>query len=183
MAASIASVSKVAPFTWRVAWSGTSPFYVVRNGRLVFVPTTTKTEHIFDHDDNEEPPVVEVYDSTEAETASAQMVNPPYLLMQWYHAENAKYYIAQQRETVGSNYQWITRKPTMFATGVGYYQFSTPVLDDETEHAWRIMALDDIGNSSQVEFTTTMVRNPDPPIISLAYSAATGNVTVSARST
>lgn len=181
MAASITSISKVAPFTWRFAWSGTSPFYVVRNGRPVFVPNTTKTEHIFDHDDNEEPPIVEVYDSTETESASAQMVNPPYMLMQWYHATDAKYYIAQQRETVGSNYQWITRKPTIFARGVGYYQFATPMLDDESEHVWRIMALDDIGNSSQVEFTMTMVRNPDAPGISLAYNAGTGNLTVSAR--
>lgn len=183
MAASITSVSKVAPFTWRYQWTGTAPYYVIRNGRLVFVPTTTKTEHIFDHDDNEEPPVVEVYDSTEAETASAQMVNPPYMLMQWYHAQDAKYYIAQQRQTVGANYQWVTRKPTMFDTGVGYYQFATPVLDDEEDHTWRIIALDDLGHESPVEFTISVVRNPDTPSISLSYNAGTGNATVAERVT
>lgn len=183
MAATITSVSKVAPFTWRYAWSGTAPFYVIHKGRHVFVPSTTRTFHLFEHDDNEEPPVVEVYDSTQAETAAYQMINPPYMLLQWYHATDAKYYIAQQEQTVGSVTQWVTQKPTMFDTGVGYYQFSTPILDDEEEHTWRVVALDDLGHENAVEFTMTMVRNPDPPRITLSYSAGTGNLTVSARTT
>lgn len=183
MASSITSITKPAAFSWQYNWSGTSRFHVIAKGRDVFFPSTTKTSHIFDHDDNEEPPVVEVYDSTETEADVDQMVNPPYMLLQWYAATDAKYYIAQQQETVGANTQWTTRKPTIFANGEGYYQFATPVLDDEEEHTWRIIALDDLGHESIVEFTMTMVRNPDPPRISLAYNAGTGSLTVSARST
>lgn len=181
MAASITSVTKIAPLTWRYAWSGTAPFYVIRNGRLVHPFGTTKTSWIFQNEDNEEPPVVEVYDSTEASMAADQLVNPPYALLQWWHATGAAYYVVQEQDNASGVATWTNRPPIVIDKGVGYYTFSTGTLDDETPTSFRVIAYDVNGETATIGFDIVMVRNPDAPSISLSYNAATGNLTASAR--
>lgn len=179
MASSITSITKVAPGHWRYVWTGTSPYYVYKDGHLFF-NATTRTEWIFDNTSNYEPPVIEVRDSTEATTTIEQLNNPPYATLQWFMAANAAYYIIQEYVTVGSSGSWVTRK-NLFEDGSEYYTYQTPVLDDVTTATWRVLAVDKHNTYNPVTFEIYMVRNPDPPDIALSYSAATGNLTVSAR--
>lgn len=183
MAGSITSITKPAPYSWKFVWTGTSPYYVIRKGVLVFPPSTTRTEWIFDHDDDQEPPVVEVYDSTQVSTASVQLTNPPYGMLQWWHAENAAYYLVQKEVTDGAATYWVNVPPLIIDLGVGYYQYETPALSDETTTSYRVVAVDQNGAQNLVEFDIPMVRNPDPPRITISYDAGTGNATVSERAT
>lgn len=181
MAAAITSITRIAPLTWKFVWSGTAPYYVVRNGVLIFSAATERTEWLFENDDNEEPPAIEVYDSTQVATALSQIANPPYGLLQWWHASSAAYYLVQKEVTDGAATYWKTVPPLVIDLGVGYYQYDTGVLDDETTTTFRVMAVDEQGGQNPIEFDIPMVRNPDPPSISISYSASTGNATISER--
>lgn len=181
MAGTITSITKAAPYTWKFVWTGTAPYYLLNKGVPVFSSATSRTEWLFDHDDNEEPPAIEVYDSTQTDAALAQILNPPYGLLQWWHAVNAAYYIVQEEVTEGATTSWVNRPPLIRDIGVGYYQYATAVLDDETTATFRVLAVDEQGNQNTVEFDIPMVRNPDPPRINISYSSTSGQITVSER--
>jgi len=54
-------------------------------------------------------------------------------------------------------------------------------LADDTTHYWRVIALDTAGNAGlEHNFTALIVRHPDVPSVSYAYSAVTGKVTLTA---
>ena len=178
MASSITSITKPAAYHWQYTWSGTAPFYVYSAGELV-LDATTLTTWIFQGDSNTEPPVVEVRDSTEAESTISQIVNPQYAIFQWYQASNAAQYVVQESSTDGGATVWTTRR-TLFEDGSEYYTFQTPVLDDVTTATWRVAAVDTQSNYTVIQYQVFMVRNPDPPEITLSYDNGTGLLTVSA---
>lgn len=179
MATTLSPPTKAGPAAWRYAWSGTSPFYVYRDGKNVFgISSTTKTEWIFENRDPYEPPVVEVIDSTETTADVEQVEHPPYAILQWRGAANAVQYVLQEYDS--DTGLWKTWQ-SVRETGAGYYSFQTPVLDDQTTHTWRVVAMDAAENESYIVHTLYMVRNPDPPTIDISYDAGTGDVTVSAR--
>ena len=179
MATTLSPPTKAAIRAWRYAWSGTSPFYVYRDGKTVFgLSSTTKTEYIVEGPDNFEPPSIEVIDSTETTATVQQIIHPPFAILQWRGANSAVQYILQEYITATAT--WTTWQ-SIRETGAGYYSFQTPVLDDVTTATWRVVAQDAAGNSSYVTHQIFIVRNPDPPTIDLSYSSVSSNVTVTAR--
>ena len=179
MAATITNILKVSPGAWRYMWSGTAPYFVYRKG-VALLQWTNLTQLIVEGTDDQEPPAIEVQDSTDLDSTVEQLNNPPYATLQWFMAENAQSYVVQQKHTTGGVETWSTIR-VLFERGHGYYVVATPILDDVTEHEFRVVAVDAVGNQTAIGFTVFMVRNPDPPRVTMSYSAATGLLTVSAR--
>jgi len=181
MATTYTAISRTAPRSWKYQWSGTSPFYVYRDGGNVFgIGTTTQTSWIFEGQDDKEPPVVEVIDSTESTSIIEQLNNPPFAILQWREATGAAYYVVQQYDTsngAGFWRSWVT----VNENGRGYYNYRTAVLDDVTTASWRIAAYDLAGGVTYITFSMFVCRNPEPPSIDISYNAGTGLLTVSAR--
>lgn len=180
MAATIDLVTKVSAKTWRYEWSGTGPFRVWEDGVLMngdeglAAGTTNATAREFENTDNFEPPIIEVFDSLDSGDPE-QITNPPYAVLQWRGALANGFYLIE--ENVAS--VWTTRQRVR-EDGAGYYRFDSDVLVDVATHQFRISAIDDEGNTgATVPFEVFMVRNPDAPAISAAYSNP--NLTISAR--
>lgn len=176
MAASITAVTKVGPYFWKYEWTGTSPFRVYIPGKYIKSRPITDTELIVQSADDYEPPPLEVFDSTESDDAS-DVQYPSTLVLQWRGQDDAYYYTVE--ESVSS--VW-THRRLIKEDGRGYYEVETPVLTDGTTAQWRVTTLDSQENESTVaSYSLLVVRHPAPPSINMSYSAATGNVTVSAR--
>lgn len=171
--------------TWRYTYSGTAPFRRYCKGALVASPTDTTTGYsddtflvVEDVDDLLEPPVVEVYDSTDTTSVPLQLENASRTVLQWRGSEgDAMYYL-----TYWNGVAYVPPLfPYVMSQGLGYYQYAvtTPETGSET---WRITTmLEDGTESDDVDITVVLVPNPDPPSISMTYSAGTGLVTIAAR--
>jgi len=168
------TVTKAGSTSWRIEWSGTPPYRVYLFGQLI-LDTVTDTDIVMYWSDSEEPPPLEVLDSTDTDDAD-NVRHSPRLTIQWRGATtNYSYAVEQYIDAV-----WTTVR-TVRETGSGYYEYVTDTLTDATEHKFRVVPKDIRNYEGQpLPFTVTMIRNPAPPVISMAYAA--GDLTISERS-
>ena len=176
---------KVGYATWWYTYSGTAPFRRYVNGRLVRSYTDVEegqSEDTFikvsDNSDNLEPPVVEVYDSTDETSIPIQYENASQLILQWRGGPDDDFYKVEYYDGA----EWIEPdNSTVRSNGNGYYQFNTVTRQADSVQ-WRITARHTNGTSSNaVSYTVFVVPNPEPPSITGTYAAGTGLLTISAR--
>ena len=158
--------------TWRVTWTCdlVDPvFYVYRDGVLV---TATRQTHIDFSVDPGESLLVEVLTDAGRPPTSAF---PARLTLNWYGVTDAEHYRIE--EYVGA--AW-TLRGQVRDKGQGCFRWISRPLEDSASHQFRIIA---VGNNTQgtaLALTCLMVRHPDPPQVSLAYSNSAHKVTVTA---
>lgn len=164
--------TQLSTYTWRITWGSTlgSPTYRVHVDGVL---ASTQTAASFDItvDDNWQP-VVEVLD----DSSDPQPAFPAQLVLGWRtDSDAAEYRIEQKVAGV-----W-TEHATVARSSAAYQSYTTPALADQTTHEWRVIPIDTAGNDgTAIAFSTLMVRHPDIPDVSFAYSAGTGKVTISA---
>ena len=162
----------VAPGTWRLTWSSdeASPTYrVYVDGDLA--AAIDVAEYVLRVGAGEYP-VVEVLDTDVATPAEA---HPPRLDLWWMGVSAADYYRVD--EYVDASW---TERARIEENGSGAYCWRSRVLEDETVHQFRIVAVAADGNeATSVERSALMVRYPDPPDVAFAYASGTGKVTIS----
>ena len=183
--------TKIGSTSWRADWSAaaaTGPFvpYNVDTSRVIedevgLAETTNEFVDIENWTDAYEPPAVEVID-TDTETVNADSQTEKYSSranLIWRGNPDAAYWVVYQYDTDAA--EWVVLR-SFTETERGYYSYTTDVLADVTTHQFKVIPYDvlDIAGAP-VYFQFFMVRNPSPPRISASYSAATGNVTISAR--
>lgn len=182
MAASIDTITNEGGARWRFEISGTQPFRWFLDGERIAFDNDDEdgasptTDRIIEGEDTEEPPAVEILDSTETQTPE-NLLNPMRVKIQW-------------RGVTGTDVYIISRKVDGIFTQIkavghderrGYYQYQTPIYDNGTE-TFRIVADDGRGNTSTpLDYDVFIVRNPAPPSISASYSPVTGDLTISSR--
>ena len=172
MSATITEIKKMSPVDWQYTWDGTAPFTVHQQGRVI-LQSTTYTSTIV-KGTSTEPPVLEVYDSTDTPPAYATVNNAPYLTIQWQGVTTAVLYKIYQ----WSGTAWVLQG-RMIETGLAYYQYGTRYLGAGDEQ-WQVIAVDTYGTESVARvITTEIIANPVAPSIQLSYSSGTGNVTIS----
>lgn len=184
MASSITEIKKISAGTWKFVWTGTPPFRVFRNGEVepgdALLPEgqTASTERIYENysgEDTEEPPIIEIQDSTEFSNSPTQITNPPFIVLQWRSAITEGFYKIEQLISA----VW-TKIRTVQDDGNTYFSFASNILDDVTDTQFRITTIDSEGNEGNpIAFTFFMVRNPTTPQINKAY--ASNVITISAR--
>jgi hypothetical protein len=91
---------------------------------------------------------------------------PRRITLAWWGIEDAAEY--QIEEYVSAVWTW---RQTLQDAGQGAFSWVSRVLEDETEHQFRIIALDAAGNESDPEtLVFSMVRIPDPPAVTVAVT-------------
>jgi hypothetical protein len=158
---------------WLVSWTSTetAPTYrVYLDG--VLVSTQTAAQFLVSAQANAMP-VLEVLDHTADAPSEA---HPATLTLGWLTNSDVADYRVEQKVS-GS---W-TEIVTLAREDGPWQQYTTPVLADDTTHEWRIVPIDAAGNEgTEHNFTALLVRHPDVPSVSYAYSAVTGLVTITA---
>ena len=118
-----------------------------------------------------ETPFLEVIDR---EDQRPSLAFPSRMTLNWFAVEQAESYRID-RYVSGS---WVVQ--TSIAAGPPSFTWQTPVLEDVTQHTFRIVPIDSAGNDgTELELTAYMVRVPDVPSVTLTYSSGTQKVTVS----
>jgi len=107
--------------------------------------------------------------SISGETALSER-NLPFLVLQWYRV-TCHHYVIEYRN--GSD--WIFHSTVNDDVRVHIQTFTTPLLADQTESRWRVVALDDNKRESDpVDFRAMVVRPPNVPVgITLACTGGT----------
>lgn len=171
-------VKKIGYATWEYDWTdagGTADYEVYENSRLAKLPDALTT-YTTEGDDPDEPPVVEILDSTDTDDAITVQF-PEYATLRWHGRANTSVYVVQRY--IGST--WTDQTPVIAHTGIKDYTFETGTLVDGTAEQWRVVAEDLNGTESEVvSFTWTHRCCPAPPDIALSISA--GTLTISADS-
>lgn len=172
MAVTIGQPVRTGPRTWRVSWSSdlvTPTFHVYRNGGLVAV--TGERSMSFTVDEGESL-MLEVRDDGGGPS--------PYfaerVTVRWEReAGSASYRVEELVSAV-----W-TERATVREDGRQYFQFVSRVLEDDTTHSFRVVAVGVNGNeSTATQLSVLMVRRPDPPSLGFAYDGGTQRVTITA---
>ncbi len=169
------NITKVGSQSWRFEWAATtSPYRVYWNGTLL--DTVTALEYIIEENGYlTEPPALEVLDANDTDDAE-NIAYPPRLVIQWRQVSDVLSYGV--REKVGATW---TARATVGENNLGYYRHETPALDDITTADWRVVAIDSLGNESDpLEFDAFVVRNPDPPDITITYDPVNEELDVAA---
>jgi len=151
---------------------GLSPYSIWYKG--ILWDRVDATEYIIEETGAaNEPPAIEVLDSSPGATAEQELY-PPLLILQWRGVDGVDRYQIQEK-VFGT---WTTRH-TVLETGLGYYQYKTPALADVTLAKWRVRAIDEWDNpSAALNFDAFIVSNPEPPAITMTYDSGTGLVTI-----
>jgi len=169
----IIDVEKIGAQSWRYTWAeGLSPYSIWYKG--ILWDRVDATEYIIEETGAaNEPPAIEVLDSSPGATAEQELY-PPLLILQWRGVDGVDRYQIQEK-VFGT---WTTRH-TVLETGLGYYQYKTPALADVTLAKWRVRAIDEWDNpSAALNFDAFIVSNPEPPAITMTYDSGTGLVTI-----
>jgi len=176
--AKLLTIEKVGYRAWYYSWSGTAPYRVYYKGRLF---ETTDNAYITMEDSGaetestNEPPVIEVLDANDTDTAE-NLLYPPCLAIQWRGTTTADYYIVEEY----SGGEWVERF-TANESGAGYYLVNTSPISDLSNSQWRVTAVDTYGNeTTPVSYTRYIVRNPAAPQISITYDDVDGEIDIEA---
>lgn len=164
------SIVKQPDGSWAFTWTGTGPFEIWLDGRLLSeVASGSYTFRGTGYSDA--PPDLEIIES--GETAQSDDF-APYAILQWRGVTGA--YAYQIERYVGG--VW-AKKATLMEDGRGYYKYvSTPLPDCETTQ-WRVLSIDSLGKEgTPSEVSVLIVRNPPAPEVEI--SCAAGVVTIGA---
>ena len=172
MAVTIAPPVNVGLNSWMYTWTSTldDPVYqLYRNGRRMR-PTKTNRNHVTLGDG--ETAVVEVRD----DALAPSLAYSPQGELVWSASTNVDYYRIE--EFVAS--EWVVRARVR-DTGAPRYSWLTRALDDVTTHQFRLTPIGKDGNAGPTRTVTAlMIRHPDVPKVTRAYSDATKKVTFAA---
>ncbi len=182
MTASIDSVTKAGGRAYTYTYSGTSPFKRYKRGQYIGNTTSTnltitiEDDNKFNTGDTEEPIPLEVLDADD--TTTAQNIEfSPRITLQWRGTTYADYYRVERKISGTWTHQAIIKDD-----GRGYFKYTTQALSDDTQYELRVIGTDTDGNDgTPLTYTVDNVCNPEPPSINVAYSSATGLMTVSSR--
>ena len=170
------TVTKIGSATYQYDWSGTSPYYVYQDG-VAILTNTTDTSVIVTASDPLEPPAIEVLDADDTDTAESLLYSPRATL-QWRGVSGVRYY----RVDLYTGGAWVAQLPIVRETGQGYLQWTSQPITDVTTHQFRVVAVDGYGyESAPVAFDSFIVRNPEPPSISMTYESGPSSILVEAR--
>jgi len=162
---------RLSKFIWDGGFSGSGTLYVYYESQLRKTSTNSGSVRIRTNDD-EEPPVIEV---VEDPTIAEQRLYIGYVILQWSVVSGVKSYIIE--ELVGSTWAERFRSAN---EGARYIAYQTRFLDDSTTYSFRLKVVDQFGRTKTGEtISVFVVRNPDPPGISLSYSSGTNELTIS----
>ncbi len=180
MAATITSITKSSSRAWTFVWTGTAPFRVYLDSRLIL--STDETEYTFEDPsyDTIEPPALEFIDDTDFQAGVLPLTLqfPSVATLQWRGNSGAKSYKVEQ--FIAS--VWIEQM-NILEDFSGYYQFTSGPLDDNTESQFRVTTIDKLGASgTPVPFTFTLQRVPPTPLLDITYIQATTRINVATRS-
>ena len=171
-------IEKVGFKAWRFDWAGVGvqPYRLYLEGREIVtldgISPTTETQITLNHDDAEEPPELEVIDSTEE--LPSNLINSPRTTIQWRGIRDLASYRVEQL-----NGSWVTVS-TAQEDGRGYYRYETEPLTDATTAQFRVIGEDGEGGETHpLSFDFFPVRNVPVPSITMTYSKP--NLTFSAR--
>ena len=174
MSVTLGTLVQVGYESWRLTFSSSeasATFYVYRDGQLVAETTAQWIDVLVPRG---EYPVFTVVDDPDDAPAAGY---PGRLVIQWRADTTADYYTVEQ--SVASVWTAVARVDETGLTG--YLHWSTPWLDDVTTYQWRVTPHGSNGvDGSPTALSTLMVRHPDPPDVTVTYSAATGKLTVAA---
>jgi len=155
-------VERILGATWRFTWDAGTPDYEIWLDGIVI---DTVTPESFDFElpgFNVTPPPLEIVEVSDVPDSE---IRPPFLILQWREIALATSYSVEF--LVGSVFE---KQKFVYPKGSGYLRFQTPAQVDATEVIWRIRAMDDAGNFGvEVPFTIDIVKNPDPPDVSITY--------------
>jgi hypothetical protein len=169
----ITNIEKGSAGQWNYTVSGTTPWRIYRDGRLL--STVTSTTFGIQTNDADEPPAIEVLDSTDSFTP-VTVANPQYATLQWRGRPEAESYLIQRFDD-----PTYTDLITIPHDAVRYYSIDTGVIDDQDTGTFAVRVVDSEDVESDViEFDVFIVRNPDPPSIDISYDEGTTTLTVSA---
>jgi len=154
--------------SWRLSWSGSGTFYVYVDGFLY--TTTTRTWY--------DVPVpagavlaVQVFDSS---SDTPDDVHPCQFVFFWERSPDAVHYRIERY--VDAAWSVVHR---VHERGQWIYNYRTAVLEDETEHQYRIVPVGSDGREGTAKtFTIKMVRRPDRPTQTITYDSGTGMLSV-----
>lgn len=166
--------TRVGPNAWRLRWEsdvGGTPIYrVYRNGRCIQTgPRNCCTVSM----QADESGTIEVLDDADAVPAAIPRVR---MRLLWDAVTGTARYRVQRY--VGA--AWVTEVEIRAGDRTNY-EYLTPPLEDVTDHQYRVVPIGENGNEgTPATVTVTMVRNPDPPVVTMEYASGTGLVTIAA---
>jgi len=151
-------------------------FRVYRDGALEtsLLSDTGEAEYVVSTGYGDAP----VFELLDDPAAAPSPVYPARLLFGWAHQPDAVAYTVSEY-TGGA---WVERATVWPASaGADWCEYLTAALDDGLAARWKIVPVDAAGNSgAAVEFLALIVRQPDAPDVTLAYSESTRKVTITA---
>ncbi len=180
MSGSIASIEKAGSASWLHTLAGTANYEIYKDG-AVYDDNWADTEIIIEDDnttpDLEEPPQIEVLDSTDTATPQ-QLLYPPNLELQWHRVTGAGVYVIERYISAA----WTEIARVGADDYAEYLRYRTGVLADGTTHQFRVKAIDERGYSSDyVAFSVFQVCTPDVPRITATYNAVGPAIDFTAR--
>jgi len=169
---SITGVDRSSNGVWRYSWSavpGSDYYRVILFGQEL--AQTTQTYYDYAHPViQDDPPPIEVV--SESDKALSE-VNRCFFCVQWYGVSCHHYSL---HEYVGG--EWVERQQ-IDETGNWLYTMTSPLLSDDTEYRFRIVAVSDEGqNSTPVEFKFKVVRPPTPVKRTVAWDSGSSSIVV-----
>jgi len=153
---------------WRVSWTGSADlYYVYVDG--VLAATTSQTWYDLTVGVGQSP-MVDVLDDS---AATPDETFPAGITLAWYSVGGG---VAQYRIDKYIDGQWVEQATVSDAW---YQVWRSGTLADDTDHQYRIVPIGTNGNEgTAVEYIALVVRNPDPPAVTMAYDAGDGTVTI-----
>ncbi len=160
--------------TWLVTWESTDPgpFYVWVDG-VLRLTTHQRRAFIYGLEDDE-PITLDVFTSA-ADTPAT--VKPARAEFTWEPSDvdTECYRIEKFNGSVWKRVWVLPHDPA-----VTTYRWRTDTLADDTTHQFRVMAIDVDGNeSSTTALTMNMIREPDPPNVTIVLNDGPATLTIS----
>ena len=171
MSVTIETVQRVDSRSVRLTWSsglGTPTFYIWIDGTFAYeTPLEQGTFAVRPG----EAVVIDVFDASTDEPDAAY---PGRLLLGWWPSDDVDYYRIDEYYSAA----W-TERVRINDNGEGFFTWLTRFLEDVTSHQFRIVPVGTDGNEgTATALTSLMVRHPDPPDVSYAYSSGTTKLTI-----
>lgn len=156
--------------TWRVRWSSTltTPAYrVYQNGEAVFDGTTSVEVMDF-----VVPAGGDLFIEVRDDATAPEEVYSGVVVLGWNASAGATSYRVKLGGVVMA---------VIPADGRGWYEWTSPVIDDETTANFEVEALSAAGVVSlEMQVLVPMGRSPDAPAQAESYSSGTGLITAAA---
>jgi len=158
---------------WKITWTGTGPYYIYADGKLV---GTTETEEWI----LQTLGVIEII-----EAAAPERILTGRLVIQWDAIAAIDYYSVEQYFGSYPYGAW-TEIAQIKDDGSPLFQYETGQQSDESAQFFRVKAVGENGNVSGVATNAVtrravIARHPDVPDVSYSFSNATKKITITAN--